>query len=412
MGCGLDRGFYHDVPLYMYHEDEVAYHTMRDASSSSSHPPITCCSNQKEKESSLQLPGSFLQPIRRVRLPQQAILGVPRQLTSNSRDTPCWYLSQNGKFSLSSAYNLIRDLPREDQYPTDWRWVWKLNILPKLKFFIWECAHGILPTRELLAHRGLDDPSHCILCNNAQEYIHHLFKECPFAASIWNKIGVGLPDIAFDHLDKADGNTTFEVACFKAVEFFVVNGKTKILPIAPIIQVSWKPPDQGWLKLNTDGSSLGNLGLVGSGSVIRDNEGNWVRGSIRHLGFCTNFVAEFWALRDGLFLAVSLNIRKLVIELDSTTVIATLNSQCPDNLFIQPIVNDYRLLISKLEAVKIQHVFREGNGVADALAKLASFSSCYLLEDSYSVLFDPPFCIKDLLVLDAVGHMFCRTISI
>ncbi|OMO65177.1 Calcium-binding EF-hand [Corchorus capsularis] len=69
------------------HEGEVAYHTIRDASLSSPLPPITCCSNQKQMEASLQLPRSFLRPIRRVRLPQQSPLGSSR-LRDEEADSP------------------------------------------------------------------------------------------------------------------------------------------------------------------------------------------------------------------------------------------------------------------------------------------------------------------------------------
>lgn len=42
--------------------------------------------------------------------------------------------------------------------------------------------------------------------------------------------------------------------------------------------IRWERPYHGWLKLNTDGSSLGNLGIAGGDDVVRDEHGNWVIG--------------------------------------------------------------------------------------------------------------------------------------
>lgn len=41
---------------------------------------------------------------------------------------------------------------------------------------------------------------------------------------------------------------------------------------------------EGWMKLNTDGSSIGNLGMAGCGGVIRDDRGCWIAGLANELG--------------------------------------------------------------------------------------------------------------------------------
>lgn len=37
--------------------------------------------------------------------------------------------------------------------------------------------------------------------------------------------------------------------------------------------IRWEKPQEGWMKLNTDESFTGNLGLVGYGGILRDNHG-------------------------------------------------------------------------------------------------------------------------------------------
>ena len=71
--------------------------------------------------------------------------------------------------------------------------------------------------------------------------------------------------------------------------------------------IRWERPRSDWKKLNTDGSSLGNLGLVGGGGVIKDDIGNWVVGFSRRIGVTSSFEAELWALRDGLNIYVDRN---------------------------------------------------------------------------------------------------------
>ena len=56
--------------------------------------------------------------------------------------------------------------------------------------------------------------------------------------------------------------------------------------------VKWDRPGIGWMKLNTDGSSLGNPGSVGGGGVIRDWFGRWVSSFSRKIGIKMSLLAE------------------------------------------------------------------------------------------------------------------------
>ena len=69
------------------------------------------------------------------------------------------------------------------------------------------------------------------------------------------------------------------------------------------ISVRWMKPPMDWLKLNTNGASLGNPGKAGGGGVIRDSSGKWVKGFSRSIGVATSVMAKCWAIRDRLTLA-------------------------------------------------------------------------------------------------------------
>ena len=59
------------------------------------------------------------------------------------------------------------------------------------------------------------------------------------------------------------------------------------------------------LKLNSDGASCGNPGKAGGGVILRDCNGMWIRGYARSIGYASSIITEFWALRDGLKLALN-----------------------------------------------------------------------------------------------------------
>jgi len=64
-------------------------------------------------------------------------------------------------------------------------WIWKLEIMPKIKIFLWQLCHNALPVRGTLLQRGINiDPS-CPLCLSNIESIEHLFKDCLVASQVW-----------------------------------------------------------------------------------------------------------------------------------------------------------------------------------------------------------------------------------
>ena len=97
--------------------------------------------------------------------------------------------------------------------------------------------------------------------------------------------------------------------------------KTKIHLSKICVPVAWQKPPAGWVKLNTDGSALGNPGRAGGGGVIQDHLGHWIKGFSRALGTTNSFIAELWALRDGLIIFKELELSNLIVELDALSVI-------------------------------------------------------------------------------------------
>ena len=63
------------------------------------------------------------------------------------------------------------------------------------------------------------------------------------------------------------------------------------------------PPPSPFVKINCDGSSLGNPGPTGFGVVLRSSDGGWIFGFSGSVSKMDNLCVELLALRKGLQLA-------------------------------------------------------------------------------------------------------------
>lgn len=116
-------------------------------------------------------------------------------------------------------------------------------------------------------------------------------------------------------------------------------------------------PEAGWYRLKSNGSSTGNPGPVGSGGLIRNEDGDWVYGYARKIGVTTSFAAELWSLRDGLMQCFSLHLPAVEIEIDTKVIVDLLNNYKNANNVISALVDDCRYLFTQLPQTRIKHCF-------------------------------------------------------
>ena len=152
-------------------------------------------------------------------------------------------------------------------------------------------------------------------------------------------------------------------------EYFYCVSKVKKLASKVAISVSCTKPSSGWHKLNTDGASLGNPGKSGGGGLIRNSQGNWIKGFSRPIGFTTSVMAELWVLRNGLYLAIQLGINFLEVELDAKVIVDMLNNTDCSNRKHSPLLHDCKSLLSRLTQARVVHIFGEANKCVDFLAR-------------------------------------------
>jgi len=95
-----------------------------------------------------------------------------------------------------------------------------------------------------------------------------------------------------------------------------------------ILLVGWKPPPLDWIALNTDGASRMNPGMAGGGGVVWDWNCKWLREFAETMRICSSVIAEFRALLRGLQIAKEKGTKKLIVNVDSTTVLGLLKEVC------------------------------------------------------------------------------------
>ncbi len=125
-------------------------------------------------------------------------------------------------------------------------------------------------------------------------------------------------------------------------------------------------------RANIDGGSRGNPGPAAYGVVIRDGSGELVAKLKKYIGRMSNNVAEYYGLIAALDYAQSHKIRALRIESDSELLVKQMRGQYKvKSADLQPLFERAKKMTQGFESFRIDHVYREQNREADALANEA-----------------------------------------
>lgn len=268
--------------------------------------------------------------------------------------------------------------------------------------------------RECLAKRGIPIDNTCPICNSETETIVHALRDCRSVQPIWHHLGVHRTNNAFfdqelrswlksnatsksTHNPKGiPWNVLFLITIWsiwkqrnqavfnnkspnpslvkqittQATEFIHYVYHPTICKRMTMKQIRREVPERGRLKLNTDGAANRVLGVAGGGGLIRDEYGNWVVGFSRRIGITNSFMAEAWALRDGLILCDQMKLSDVIVELDSKALVDAFNNLVYANSVISPLFEDCKQLASQIPRLCIRHIYREANKCADKLANI------------------------------------------
>jgi ribonuclease HI len=125
-------------------------------------------------------------------------------------------------------------------------------------------------------------------------------------------------------------------------------------------------------RANIDGGSRGNPGPASYGVVIRDPRGEIVARLKKYIGRTSNNVAEYYGLIAALDYAQSNHVRALRIESDSELMVKQMRGQYKvKSADLKPLFERAKKMSQAIPAFRIDHVYREQNKEADALANEA-----------------------------------------
>jgi len=125
-------------------------------------------------------------------------------------------------------------------------------------------------------------------------------------------------------------------------------------------------------RANIDGGSRGNPGPASYGVVIRDPRGEIVARLKKYIGRTTNNVAEYYGLIAALDYAQSHSVGALRIESDSELLVKQMRGQYKvKSADLKPLYERAKKMSQTLASFRIDHVYREQNREADALANEA-----------------------------------------
>ncbi|CAL1407041.1 unnamed protein product [Linum trigynum] len=352
---------------------------------------------------------------------QQQITALAVDPLATSDDSLLWRPTSNGRFSTKSAYHLMMPSPQGGDHKL-WKMLWNLPVPERIRCFMWLLVLGKISSNEAHCQRHLTTESDCYRCAGRVETILHIFRECPPATYFWTRVVASSDQPAFSSMStqtwlrknilsedtsitgipwnafysiavwllwKNRNDGTFQgisktLSAPSLTQAIKVKarlwydawkaptiGSDRLSPPAQRIQaeIGWKLPPPGWWKLNVDGASNGNPGVAGAGGVLRGSDGRWAGGFCASLGCCSAVMAELWGLYHGLDIAWRHGCRTLMVESDSKLAIELVNNRTDPLHPYATLLAAIRRKIAQDWVVRLSHVYREGNRVADWLSK-------------------------------------------
>ncbi|KAF4396333.1 hypothetical protein G4B88_019133 [Cannabis sativa] len=112
-------------------------------------------------------------------------LGRLSFLPPGSHDSLVWKSSLDRSFSVKSAYTAIIEC-RKGDLDVLFQQLWKTPFSERVKLFMWKVGKDILPCGQRL-YAMFGNTSCCVLCENAEDLLEHLFLHCHMARYCWFK---------------------------------------------------------------------------------------------------------------------------------------------------------------------------------------------------------------------------------
>ncbi|KAJ1400460.1 Ribonuclease H domain [Sesbania bispinosa] len=373
-------------------------------------------------------------------------------------DNPCdlvtWAASADGSFTIKSAIQTLHDNqinPHNSVFNEIWSWIGPQRI----KAFLWFLASDALLTNSSRVKRRLTNQDTCSICNHNSESTLHAIRDCSWAKQAWMHFvpyrqqreffNLNLHDWISFNLSALHGTysrkrwslifgftaagvwagrnahifyglvlniqstcSSIRRSLAEAFQIFVLpQQQHMLLGNSHINWVHWERPEFGWIKLNSDGSSVVSTYQGACGGIFRNHHGNFILAYATHLQNVSPLEAELIGILKGLQFAWRNKYNNLIVEVDSAHVIRLLNAGCPESHPLHSLLFDIQTLVQRAWLVHFQHTMRETNQVAN---NLAAYGLQLASNDSDCIFHDIPAFISLCLAADYRGTWFPRSL--
>jgi ribonuclease HI len=346
------------------------------------------------------------------------IIGGPMK-----QDVPAWNFTNNGQFSVKSAYHLQMQIMREKQGRIEssstveahrgWLKLWGANIPGKVKVHVWRLMRNGLALGAELQRRRIKGGVFCVACGREETALHR-FWQCNHAKQIWHhaRLLSGALDASPPndvHNSRNLMNWMLEwLAAVKDSEMditlmilyhswlarndardgkkieepeSIVKRATCLLEEWHNVQVQkpikvavtkerWSSPETGWIKVNTDGTWHKASEKGGGGVVVRDHDGRFLAGACHFFPSLPDpEAAELLACKRAMQLVKHLKLKEVVLELDCVNVVRKLNEPEMDRSVQSFVIEELKRELKELDGHVVRWVRRTANSVAHRLAK-------------------------------------------
>nr|XP_009757964.1 PREDICTED: uncharacterized protein LOC104210705 [Nicotiana sylvestris] len=288
---------------------------------------------------------------------------------SSQLDTPFWMLETRGHFTVKSTWDYVR---RRANPRLAYKMIWVKGLPFKISFFLWKVWKAKLPLDDFLRKLGYSMPSKCWCCADPkEESLLHLFFTSNAAKSVWtyflrrarialdgNNLKYG-ESVSVSRVIYQVSSTVQALVQLKKPGLRVPQKWLDLLkmmdqytPRLKYDKVLREFPSRGWINVNTDGAC------------------DLIYAEGREISEGTNNESEAVAIVEALKMCKNLNYFQIWLQRDSMLLKNIIEESWKPPWYITEHVEEI-LRLKEQSIIKVTHIFREGNTLADHLANYA-----------------------------------------
>ncbi|XP_057747939.1 uncharacterized protein LOC130967135 [Arachis stenosperma] len=352
----------------------------------------------------------------------------------NKKDNLIWPYTVEGHYTVKSGYRAakeekdakeeikLNEASSSQNHREIWGTIWRLPVPQKIRMFLWKAVEGILPVNSNLYKRRCAVKPSCSICQDENETVEHALLLCPWTRAVWFGSSIQITPTAYNvasfgrwiwdtvqKIRRETGKDQEIILCkLGCVCWYIwktrnqymfqqatINPKQAIINAEQLAaeyhnttsgsstqhnsskgrigdrkRITWRPPPQDRLKVNTDAAFQKDTGKAASAVVIRNWQGKIITGTTTKFTTTSALAAEAQTYREALILIKNLQIENCIIETDCLPLVQAVKARTPI-AEADAILRDILQLLEEAPAVGATWTPREGNIVAHQLAAMA-----------------------------------------